>query len=97
MDKKSVKQPTIKNEFNIYKLLTYLLAAILLVVIGILGRNWLVARDAQRQYEDLAEQVNRLQNQSNQDNYFQEEPVETQEITEGTEEETQERHRRVKK
>ena len=91
MDKKSVKQPTIKNEFNIYKLLTFLLAAILLVVIGILGRNWLVARDAQRQYEDLAEQVNRLQNQSNQDNYFQEEPVETQEITEGTEEETQER------
>ena len=90
MDKKSVKQPTIKNEFNIYKLLTFLLAAILLVVIGILGRNWLVARDAQRQYEDLAEQVNRLQNQSNQDNYFQEEPVETQEITEGTEEETQE-------
>ena len=90
MDKKSVKQPTIKNEFNIYKLLTFLLAAILLVVIGILGRNWLVARDAQRQYEDLAEQVNRLQNQSNQDNYFQEKPVETQEITEGTEEGTQE-------
>ena len=49
-----------------------------------------MARDAQRQYEDLAEQVNRLQNQSNQDNYFQEEPVETQEITEGTEEGTQE-------
>ena len=90
MDKNSVTQPTIKNEFHIYKLLTFLLAAILLVVIGILGRNWLVARDAQRQYEDLAEQVNRLQNQSNQDNYFQEEPVETQEITEGTEEGTQE-------
>ena len=52
-----------KKQFNIYKLFTVLLAAILLVIIGIMLRNWIVERNAEKQYEDLAESVNRLQNQ----------------------------------
>ena len=52
-----------KKQFNIYKLFTVLLAAILLVIIGIMLRNWIVERNAEKQYEDLAESVNRLQDQ----------------------------------
>ena len=52
-----------KRKFNIYKLFTVLLAAILLVIVGYMLRNWIVERNAQKQYEDLAESVNRLQNQ----------------------------------
>lgn len=52
-----------KRKFNIYKLFTVLLAALLLVIVGYMLRNWIVERNAQKQYEDLAESVNRLQNQ----------------------------------
>ena len=48
-----------KKQFNIYKLFTVLLAAILLVIIGIMLRNWIVERNAEKQYEDLAESVDR--------------------------------------
>ena len=40
-----------KKQFNIYKLFTVLLAAILLVIIGIMLRNWIVERNAEKQYE----------------------------------------------
>lgn len=53
-----------KKQFNIYKLFTILLAAILLVIIGYMIRNWIVEWNAEKQYEDLAERVNRLQNQA---------------------------------
>ena len=38
-----------KKQFNIYKLFTVLLAAILLVIIGIMLRNWIVERNAEKQ------------------------------------------------
>ena len=61
-NKKTTKNKE-KRKFNIYKLFTVLLAAILLVIVGYMLRNWIVERNAQKQYEDLAESVNRLQNQ----------------------------------
>ena len=39
-----------KRKFNIYKLFTVLLAAILLVIVGYMLRNWIVERNAQKQY-----------------------------------------------
>lgn len=56
-------EKTNKKKFNIYKLLTIVLAIVLLVVLGILGRNWLVQRSAEKEFESLIAQVNRLQNQ----------------------------------
>ena len=61
-NKKTTKNKE-KRKFNIYKLFTVLLAAILLVIVGYMLRNWIVERNAQKQYENLAESVNRLQNQ----------------------------------
>lgn len=68
MDKQTEKQTdkqTAKKEFNIYKLLTFLLAAILVVVLAIMLYNWYVTSSAEKQFENLATQVNRLQNQAN--------------------------------
>ena len=50
-----------KASFNIYKLFTIILLIILIVIAGILLRNWYVQNQAEKQYEDLAAQVNRLQ------------------------------------
>lgn len=50
-----------KSSFNIYKLCTILLVLILLVVLGILLRDWYVRSRAEKQYEELAAQVNSLQ------------------------------------
>lgn len=83
---------TYKKKFNIYKLLTIVLAIVLLVVLGILGRNWLVQKSAEKEFDSLAAQVNRLQNQVN-DNAIvipenstqmptEEEPTEEEETTE---------------
>ena len=66
MDKK--QNPTKKKQkkpFNIYKLFTLILLIILLVVAGVLLRDWFVQNQAQKQYEDLAAQVNRLQSSMN--------------------------------
>lgn len=64
MDKQSENQVN-KKGFNIYKLLTFLLAAILIVVLAIMLYNWYVTSSAEKQFEDMAAQVNRLQNQAN--------------------------------
>lgn len=50
------------SSFNIYKLLTIILALVLLILLGVMFRNWYITSRAQKQYEDLAAQVNRLQN-----------------------------------
>lgn len=66
MDKK--QNPTKKKQkkpFNIYKIFTFILLIILLVVAGVLLRDWFVQNQAQKQYEDLAAQVNRLQSSMN--------------------------------
>ncbi len=64
---KNTQQKQVKEEkqFNIYKLFTVILAMVLLIVLGILGRNWLVQRNALQEYDKLSETVNRLQNQAN--------------------------------
>lgn len=54
-----------KKPFNIYKLFTIILLIVLLVVIGVLVRNWYVQNQAEKQYEDLAAQINQLQNSMN--------------------------------
>ncbi len=54
-----------KKEFNIYKLFTVILLIVLLVVAGVLLHNRYVENTAQKQYEDLAAQVNRLQDSMN--------------------------------
>lgn len=80
-----------KKKFNIYKLFTIILLVILLVVVGVLLHNRYVQNQAERQYDDLAAQVNRLQNSMN-DNAINvpsgtEDPVEsadTQEDTQST-------------
>lgn len=54
-----------KKDFNIYKIFTIILLIVLLIVVGILFRNWYVENTAQKQYEDLAAQVNRLQDSMN--------------------------------
>ena len=60
-EKQSPTKKKQKKPFNIYKLFTILLFTILLVVAGVLVRNWYVQNTAEKQYEDLAAQVNRLQ------------------------------------
>lgn len=59
------KHKAVGNEkkVNIYKLLTILLSLALLVVVAALAHSWLVTRQAQREYDRLAEEVNRLQDQ----------------------------------
>ena len=83
------KKQKVKKQFNIYKLFTILLLIVLLVVIGVLVRNWYVQNTAEKQYEDLAAQVNRLQNSMN-DNAISV-PSQTEEAMQGvdTEESTQ--------
>lgn len=54
-----------KKQFNIYKLLTVILAIVLIVVLAILGRKWIIQKKAEEEYKKLAEQVNHLQNQAN--------------------------------
>ena len=71
--------------FYIYKILTFLLAAILVVVLGILVRNWYVENQADSQYEDLAAQVNKTQNPDS--SFYEEESIVSgTEMIEGTEE-----------
>lgn len=62
---KRTKEIKKKKEFNIYKLFTVILLIVLLAVVGVLFRNWYVENTAQKQYEDLAAQVNRLQDSMN--------------------------------
>ena len=54
-----------KSSFNIYKLCTILLVLILFVVLGLLLRDWYIRSRAEKQYEDLAAQVNSLQDSIN--------------------------------
>lgn len=80
-----------KQKFNIYKLWTILLVIVLLAVLGILGRNWIVQRSAEREYEKLMAEVNSFQNQMN-DNVIVvpqavQEPTEAEEPVEETESE----------
>lgn len=77
-----------EKKFNIYKILTIVFAVALLVVLGIMGRNWIVQRNAQKEYEKLAAQVNRLQDEANEnaimlpsDTEETEMPVETEETS----------------
>lgn len=77
---KKEAKPKEKKQINIYKILTIVLSVVLVVIVGVLLRNWYVQNKAEKQYEDLADQVNRLQNSMN-DNAIK--------TTSGTEEETQ--------
>lgn len=77
---KKEAKPKEKKQINIYKILTIVLSVVLVVIVGVLLRNWYVQNKAEKQYEDLADQINRLQNSMN-DNAIQ--------TTSGTEEETQ--------
>ena len=68
--------------------MTIVFAVALLVVLGIMGRNWIVQRNAQKEYEKLAAQVNRLQDEANEnaimlpsDTEETEMPVETEETS----------------
>ena len=85
MDKRSDKPE--KKKFNIYKLWTILLAIVLLVVLGLMGRNWLVQRRAEREYEKLMAEVNSLQSQMNDNVIVLPEAVADTQIQESVEEE----------
>lgn len=54
-----------KKNFNIYKLLTVILAILLIAVLAVFGRSWMIQRNAEKEYERLADQVNHLQGQLN--------------------------------
>ena len=62
-----MKRQERKNDrtINIYKILTLILAVVLIVVLVIFGKNWMVQKNAQKEYEKLSAQVNDLQNQVN--------------------------------
>lgn len=62
-----MKRQERKNDrtINIYKILTLILAVVLIVVLVIFGKNWMVQKNAQKEYEKLSAQVNDLQNQMN--------------------------------
>lgn len=59
MNNKSVKE----EKINIYKILTILLSIILLIIVGMMAHSWIVARQAQAEYDRLAAEVNYLQDQ----------------------------------
>lgn len=80
MNNKSVKE----KKINIYKILTILLSVILLIIVGVMAHSWIVAKQAQAEFDRLAEEVNYLQNQMD-DNAI-EVPQETQRDTQSTEE-----------
>ena len=44
------------KKVNIYKILTILLSIALLVVVGVMAHSWIVARQAQAEYDRLAEE-----------------------------------------
>lgn len=54
-----------KKPFNIYKLFTVILLVILLAVAAVMFHDWYIEHEATKQYEELAAQVNRLQNSMN--------------------------------
>ena len=62
-----MKRQERKNDrtINIYKILTVVLAVVLIAVLIIFGRSWMVQKNAQKEYEKLSAQVNDLQNQVN--------------------------------
>lgn len=60
MEKKEKKQA-----IDIYKILTVVFAAVLIAVLIVLGRNWFVQHQAEKEYEKLSSQVNELQGQMN--------------------------------
>lgn len=62
---KKRQNPTVKKQFNIYKLFTILLLIVLSIILFVLLRNWYVQNQAEKQYEDLAAQINRLQDSMN--------------------------------
>ena len=61
MEKK--KRISKDKKINIYKILTILLSIALLVVVGVMAHSWMVTRQAQAEYDRLAEKVNSLQDQ----------------------------------
>lgn len=59
------QKKTNDKKVNIYKILTILLSIALLVVIAVMAHSWLVTRQAREEYERLAEEVNHLRNELN--------------------------------
>lgn len=57
------KEKKIKKKFNIYTYFIIVLTATVVAALGIVIRNYTVQRNAQKEYERLAAQVNRLENQ----------------------------------
>ena len=82
MEKK--KRISKDKKINIYKILTILLSIALLVVVGVMAHSWMVTRQAQAEYDRLAEKVNSLQDQLD-DNRI-EVPEETQTETQASSE-----------
>lgn len=55
------KKTARNRKINVYKILTILLSVALLVVVGVMAYSWMVTRQAQAEYDRLAEKVNQLQ------------------------------------
>lgn len=64
-DKMKKKTEEQKITINKYKVLTVVFAAILLIALAIIIRSWMTQKEAQKEYEKLASEVNTLQNQIN--------------------------------
>ena len=56
--KKQTDQET--TTINKYKILTIVFAVILLLALAVIARSWMTQRQAQKEYETLASQVNTL-------------------------------------
>lgn len=83
------KQIKEKNKsINKYKILTIVFAAVLAVVLILALRNWIVQKNALKEYEKLASQVNELQDQAN-DNAIEVPSDGTQQTAEATQQESQ--------
>ncbi|MCM1282941.1 MAG: class B sortase [Roseburia sp.] len=88
--KKKVKEKSKKRTINIYKPLSIILALALAVTMGFLIYNWYVADQADKQYEELADQVNRRNGADSGSRVYYMNPSEETEGTETVETETTE-------
>lgn len=77
------KEKKIKKKFNIYTYFVIVLAATIVAALSIVIRNYVVQRNAEKEYERLAAQVNQPDNQPDKQNNLQQ--IETQTGTEWTE------------
>ncbi len=82
---KPEKNKEAKKRFNIYIYFIIVLAATLLVVLGIFIRNYRIQRTAQKEYEELAAKVNQLQTRTDNRMQTSQERVTQAENTESTE------------